>query len=194
MGEASGRGSPGSHIQPLRAAARREALPVRRQTHLPSLAVQRMRKSMAGQIIVTLILLAVGALLAFFSIQNANRYWESSHPPDGAELVAATVVEVNTEEVCGRTTRSTSSCTSEVDGLEIGLSDGSSHHVHAHAVFSPGDEVEAFQDTEGDWQVQGAFTGSWVARTAGLTGLGAVAMLVLAGANLRPGLKDLSRS
>ena len=146
-----------------------------------------MRKSTIGRIIVALILLAVGALLAFFATQNANRYWESSHPPDGTELVPATVVEVDTEEVCGRTTRSTSSCTSEVDGLDIRLSDGSLHHVHAHAVFSPGDEVEAFQDTDGDWQVKGAFTGSWAARTVGLTGLGAVAMLVLVGANLRHG-------
>ena len=54
-------------------------------------------------------------------------------------------------------------------------------------VFSPGDEVEAFQDTDGDWRVKGAFTGSWAVRTVGLTGLGAVVMLVLAGANLRPG-------
>jgi len=152
-----------------------------------------MRQSTIGRIIVCLLLLAVGALLAFFATQNANRYWESSHPPDGAELLPATVIEVDTEELCGRTTRTASSCTSEVDGLEIRRSDGSSHHVHAHAVFSPGDEVEAFQDTDGDWQVKGAFTGPWAVRTVGLTGLGAVAMLVLVGANLRPGRGSPSR-
>ena len=152
-----------------------------------------MHKSTVGRVIVVLVLLAVGALLAFFATQNANRYWESSHPPDGAELVSATVTEVDTEEVCGRTTRTTSSCTSEVDGLEVQLSDGSSHHVHAHAVFSPGDQVEAFQDSDGDWQVEGAFTKSWAIRKAGATGLGAVAMLVLVGATLRPGRGLFSR-
>ena len=97
-----------------------------------------MRKSTIGRIIVSLILLAVGALLAFFATQNANRYWESSHPPDGAELIPATVIEVDTEELCGRTTRTASSCTSKVDGLEIRHSDGSSHHVHARACVLPG--------------------------------------------------------
>ncbi len=102
-----------------------------------------MRKSWIGRIVLLVILLAAGGVLAFFAFQNANRYWEANHVPEGAELVPATVIDVDTEEVCGRTTRSTSSCTSEVDGLEIRLGDGSSHHVHAHAVFSPGDEVEA---------------------------------------------------
>lgn len=138
-----------------------------------------------GKLVMALVLLAVGGVLAFFCVQNVNRYWESNHRPDDAELVDVTVVEVVTEEVCGRTSKSTSRCTTEVDGLEFVTPDGETQHADAHAVFSPGDEVEAFQDSDGDWQVKGAFTKSWVARTAGFTGLGALAFLVLTVGSLR---------
>jgi hypothetical protein len=73
-----------------------------------------------------------------------------------------------------------------VDGLDVVLADGSSHHVPADAVFSPGEEVEAFQDGDGDWQVKGSFTKGWALRAAGFTGLGAVALLGLAGGSLWP--------
>jgi hypothetical protein len=138
-----------------------------------------------GKLVMALILLGVGAVLAFFCVQNVNRYWEANHPPDDAELIEVTVVTVETEEVCGRTSKSTSNCTTEVDGLEFVTPDGETQHVDAHAVFSPGDEVEAFQDSDGDWQVTGSFTKSWVARTGGLTGLGALAFLVLTIGSLR---------
>jgi hypothetical protein len=138
-----------------------------------------------GTVILALVLFAVGGLLAFFCVQNVNRYWEANHPPDDAELVDVTVVEVVTEDVCGRTSKSTSRCTTEVDGLEFVTPDGQSRHADAHAVFSPGDEVEAFQDSDGDWQVKDSFTTSWVARTAGFTGLGALALFVLAIGSLR---------
>lgn len=55
-----------------------------------------MHKSTMGRIIVVLVLLAVGALLAFFAIQNANRYWSPVIHRTGAELVPATVIEVDT--------------------------------------------------------------------------------------------------
>jgi hypothetical protein len=138
-----------------------------------------------GKMVMALVLLSVGGVLAFFCVQNVNRYWESSHPPGDARMVDVTVTTVETEEVCGRTSKSTSTCTTEVDGLEFVSPDGETQHVHAHAVFSPGDEVEAFQDSDGDWQVKGAFTKTWVARTAGFTGLGALAFLVLTIGSLR---------
>jgi hypothetical protein len=145
---------------------------------------------MSGQrvakVVMMLVLLGVAGVLGFFCVQNASRYWEANHPPDDAELVAVTVAQVDTEEVCGRTSKSTSHCTTEVDGLEFVTPDGKTRHVDAHAVFSPGDEVKAFQDSDGDWQVKGAFTKGWAARTAGFTGLGALIFLVLAVASLRP--------
>lgn len=139
-----------------------------------------------GKFVLAGVLVAVAAVLGFFSVQNTTRWWEANHPPSGANLVPATVLEVETEELCGRTSKSTSRCTTEVDGLVIETADGASHRVHAHAVFSPGDEVEAFRDGDGDWQVDGAFTSSWFARTAGFTGLGALLMLGLAIGALRP--------
>ena len=145
-----------------------------------------MRSSRIGGIVLALILVAVGGVLAYFAVQNANRYWEDSHAPDDAVAVKATVTRVDTEEVCGRTSKSTSHCSTEVDGLQIELADGSSHHVHAHAVFSPGDKVSAFQDGDGDWQVVGAFTKGWAVRTVGATGLGALALFFIAIASLRP--------
>ena len=45
--------------------------------------------------------------------------------------------------------------------------------------FSRGDTVEAFQDSDGDWQVEDSFTTTWVARTFGFTFAGFVAFLVL---------------
>jgi hypothetical protein len=107
---------------------------------------------------------------------------EYAPPPCDGDLVVATIINVDTEEFCGRTSKSFS----EVDGLEIRLADGSSHHVHAHAVFSPGDEVKAFQDSDGDCQVKGSFTKGWAARTVGATGVGAFAFFVIAGASQRP--------
>lgn len=145
-----------------------------------------MRRPSIAQGVMALVLLGVAGLLAFFCVQNVNRYWESTHPPAGAEVVDATVVRVVTEEVCGRTSRSTSRCTTEVDGLDFVTPDGETRHSDAHAVFSPGDTVEAFRDDDGDWQVRDSFTTTWVARTAGFTGLGALVFLVLAGATLRP--------
>jgi hypothetical protein len=138
-----------------------------------------------GKLVMALVLLGVAGVLAFFCVQNANHYWEANHPPDDAQLVDVTVVTVVTEDVCGRTSKSTSRCTTEVDGLEFVTPDGETQHADAHAVFSPGDEVEAFQDSDGDWQVKGSFTKSWVARTAGLTGLGALAFLALTVGSLR---------
>ena len=137
-------------------------------------------------VVLLLVLLAVGVLLAWFAVQNANRYWEANHPPEGAELTSATVTAVDTEDFCGRTSKSSTRCVTEVDGLDIRVADGASHHVPAHAVFSPGDEVEAFQDGDGDWQVKGAFTKGWAVRTVGATGIGALAILLLVGASLRP--------
>ena len=139
-----------------------------------------------GKLVMALVLLAVGGVLAFFCVQNVNRYWEANHPQGDAELVDVTVVTVETEEVCGRTSKSTSNCTTEVDGLEFVTPDGETRNADAHAVFSPGDEVKAFQDSDGDWQVKGSFTKSWVARTAGFTGLGALALLAMTIGTLRP--------
>lgn len=144
------------------------------------------RGNRVAAIVLAGVLLAVGIVLGYFCVQNANRYWEANHPPGDADLVTATVTRVDTEELCGQTSPTHHNCTTEVDGLDVVLADGSSHHVHAHAVFSPGEEVEAFQDGDGDWQVQGSFTKGWVLRTAGFTGLGAVALLGLAGGSLRP--------
>jgi hypothetical protein len=145
-----------------------------------------MRGQSIAKVVMFLVLLGVAGVLAFFCVQNANRYWEANHPPDDAELVDVTVLQVETEELCGRTSKSTSSCTTEVDGLEFVTPDGETRHVDAHAVFSPGDEVQAFQDSDGDWQVKGSFTKGWAARTAGFTGIGALVFLVLAVGSLRP--------
>ena len=138
-----------------------------------------------GRIVMLVVLLGVAGVLGFFCVQNATRYWEANHPPEGAELIDVTVTRVVTEEVCGRTSKSTSNCTTEVDGLEFVTPDGETQHVDAHAVFSPGDTVQAFKDGDGDWQVEGSFTKGWVARTAGFTGLGALAFLGLAVGSLR---------
>ena len=145
-----------------------------------------MRLTKLGDAVLLLILVALAAVLTYFAVQNATRYWEANHPPDGVEFTRATVTAVDTEELCGRTSKSTSRCVTEVDGLDIETADGSSHHVHAHAVYSPGDEVEAFEDGDGDWQVQGAFTRGWAVRTVGATGVAALVVLVIIAAHLRP--------
>lgn len=139
-----------------------------------------MRENLVGRLAPAAVLLAVAGVLGFFAVQNANRYWEANHPPDGAEVVDATVTQVDTEEVCGSASRSGVTCTTEVDGLDFVLADGTSHHSHAHAVFSPGDQVRAFQDSDGDWQVKGSFTKGWAARTVGFTAAGAIALTVIA--------------
>lgn len=137
-------------------------------------------EAMIARLVMAALLLTVAGLLGFFAVQNANRYYESNYPPDDAEKVAATVIGVETEDLCGRTSRTTSRCTTEVDGLDVQLPDGETVTTHAHAVFSIGDEVTAFQDSDGDWQVEGSFTTGWVARTFGFTAAGAIAFLVLA--------------
>src|SRR5688500_8574144 len=92
-----------------------------------------------GRIVMLLVLLGVAGVLGFFCVQTTNRYWEANHPPDGADLIDVTVTTVVTEELCGRTSKSTTSCTTEVDGLEFVTPDGETQQVDAHAVFSPGD-------------------------------------------------------
>lgn len=142
--------------------------------------------AMVARLVLAGVLLAAAGVCGFFAVQNANRWWEANHPPAGAEIVPATVTQVDTEDVCGRTSKSTSTCTTEVDGLDIALADGSTHHAHAHAVFSPGETVKAFRDSDGDWQVKGSFTKTWAARTVGFTALPAIALLVIAVASLLP--------
>lgn len=153
-----------------------------------------MRGRPVGKIVMAVLLLAAAAVLGFFAAQNANRYWEANHPPHGVELLPATVTEVDTEEVCGRTSKSTARCTTEVDGLDFTLPDGTSQHSHAHATYSPGDQVEAFQDSDGDWQVQGSFTKTWAARTVGFTTAGALLFLVLGGGMLLPARGESTRA
>jgi len=135
--------------------------------------------AMIGRLVMTAIFLGLAGVLGFFAVQNANRYYEANYPPDGADTVDATVLSVETEEVCGQTSKSTRRCTTEVDGLDILLPDGETVSTDAHAVFSPGDTVEAFQDSDGDWQVEDSFTKGWVARTFGFTAAGSIAFLVL---------------
>ncbi len=147
---------------------------------------------MVGRLVLPVILLGVAGVLGFFAIQNANRYYEANYPPDDAEKVTATVLGVETEDVCGRTSRTTSKCTTEVDGLDIELPDGQTESTDAHAVFSIGDEVTAFQDSDGDWQVEDSFTTGWFARTFGFTAAGALIFLVLAGFGLRDALRPKS--
>ena len=124
------------------------------------------------------VLLGLAGLLAWFCWGNLNLYWESSHPPEGAELHDVVVTHVEIDEYCGRTSRSTSRCVKEVDGVDFTGPDGAVHHADAHTDYASGDKVRAFRDSDGDWQVKGAFNTAWVLRTAGLTGIGS---LVLAG-------------
>ena len=145
--------------------------------------------AMVGRLVMPVILLGLAGVLGFFAVQNANRYYEANYPPDDAETMTATVLAVETEDVCGQTSRSTRRCTTEVHGLDVRLPDGETVSTDAHAVFSIGDEVTAFQDSDGDWQVEDSFTTGWVARTFGFTAAGALILLVLGLLALREALR-----
>jgi hypothetical protein len=136
--------------------------------------------------VMVLLLGAVAVLLAWFCWDNVNHYWEANHPPAGADVQSVQVTGVDVDHFCGKTSKSTSTCADEVDGIRFDDRDGRPQRAEAHRAVSLGDTVDAFQDSDGDWQVKGAFTLAWVLRTAGFTGAGALLLAGVVISLLRP--------
>jgi len=145
-----------------------------------------MRASRVAKGVLVLVLAAVAVLLAWFCWDNVNHYWEANHPPAGAAVQSTVVTGVDIDHFCGKTSKSTSACVDEVDGIRFDDASGSPQRAEAHIEVSRGDPVQAFQDSDGDWQVKGAFTPAWVLRTAGSTGLGALALAAIVISQLLP--------
>src|SRR5215203_3082654 len=92
---APGRGSPGSHIQPLRAATRREALPVRRTHHLSvrlgfRTVQRRVGRSRALSGLATALLLTGCAALAACDASTSSGATPSSPPTSSTPTTAPT--------------------------------------------------------------------------------------------------------
>jgi len=133
------------------------------------------------------VLAAAASVLAWFCWDNLDHYWEANHPPAGAEMRSVFVTGVDVDHFCGHTSTSTSTCVDEVDGIRFADGAGRTQRADAHRGVSPGDTVDAFQDSDGDWQVRGAFGLGWVLRTAGLTGAGALVLAGIVVSQLGPG-------
>ena len=139
----------------------------------------------ASAIVMAVVLVVTGGVLVWSSVQNAHRYWEATHPPDGAEQISVEVRRRASESCRRPSRRGAIRCAGSVDAVEFRALERGTQRAEVGREISPGDTVRVFQDSDGEWQVEDGFTTGWAVRAIGLTGLFAIAFLVIAAVILR---------